>query len=49
MDILVLTTIVLIGIALERIIFVHARKRAEYEDTIADRLAHYAGRNLSLR
>jgi hypothetical protein len=47
MDILVLTTIVLTGIALERVIFVHARKRAEYEDTIADRLARYAGRNLA--
>jgi hypothetical protein len=49
MDILVLTTIVLTGIALERVIFVHARKRAEYENTIADRLARYAGRNLGLR
>lgn len=46
MDILVLTTVVLAGIALEGFIFARARKRAEYEDSIADRLARYAGRNL---
>jgi hypothetical protein len=45
MDILALTTIILIGIALERVIFVRARKRTEYENTITDRLARYAGRN----
>jgi hypothetical protein len=49
MDILILTAIVLTGIALERVIFARARKRTEYENTIADRLARYAGRNLGLR
>jgi hypothetical protein len=44
MDILVLATIILTGVALERAVFVHARKRAEYESMIADRLARYAGR-----
>jgi hypothetical protein len=46
MDILVLTTIVLAGIALEGFVFARARKRAEYENTITDRLARYAGRNV---
>jgi hypothetical protein len=46
MDIIVLTTVVLTGIALEGFIFGRARKRAEYEDTITDRLARYAGRNV---
>ena len=46
MDILVLTTVVLAGIALEGFIFVRAQRRAEYENTISDRLARYAGRNL---
>ena len=46
MDIVVLTAIVLTGIVLENAIFVRARKRAEYEDMIADRLARYAGRKL---
>jgi hypothetical protein len=46
MDILVLTTIVLAGIALEGFIFGRARKRAEYENTITDRLARYAGRSV---
>jgi hypothetical protein len=46
MDIIVLTTVVLAGIALESVIFVRARKRAEYENTITNRLARYAGRNL---
>lgn len=46
MDILILTTIILTGIALERVIFVRAQKRAEYEDMIIDRLARYAGRSL---
>jgi hypothetical protein len=46
MDILIFIAIVFAGIALERIIFVRARKRAEYEDTITDRLIRYAGRDL---
>ena len=46
MDILVLATVVLTGIALESLIVARARKRAEYEDTITDRLARYAGRNV---
>jgi hypothetical protein len=46
MDILVLATIVLTGIALERVIFARAQQRAEYENTITDRLARYAGRSL---
>jgi hypothetical protein len=46
MDIIVLTTVVLAGIALEVFIFGRARKRAEYENTITDRLARYAGRSL---
>ena len=45
MDIIVLTTIILAGIALENVIFVRARKRAAYESMITDRLARYAGRN----
>jgi hypothetical protein len=43
MDVLVLALIVLGGIALEGFIFNRARKRAEYEETVARRLAHYAG------
>jgi hypothetical protein len=46
MDITVLTAIVLTGIVLENVIFARARRRAEYEDMIADRLARYAGRKL---
>ncbi len=46
MDITVLTAIVLTGIVLESVIFARARRRAEYEDMIADRLARYAGRKL---
>ena len=46
MDIVVLTAIVLTGIVLENAIFARARKRAEYEDMIAGRLARYAGRKL---
>jgi hypothetical protein len=44
MDITILTIIVLLGIAGEALIFHRARKRAEYEETIRIRLAHYAGR-----
>ena len=46
MDILILATVILTGIALESVIFVRARKRVEYENTITDRLARYAGRDL---
>jgi hypothetical protein len=46
MDIIVLTAIILTGITLEGLIFGRARKRAEYENTITDRLARYAGRSL---
>jgi hypothetical protein len=46
MDILVLTTVILTGIALESFIVARARKRAEYDSLIADRLARYAGRDL---
>jgi len=46
MDIVVLAAVVLTGIVLESAIFARARKRAEYEDIIADRLARYAGRKL---
>ena len=38
MDIIVFTTVVLAGIALEGFIFERARKRAEYENIITDRL-----------
>jgi len=47
MDILVLITVVLSGIALEGFIFGRARKRAEHEDMIIDRLARYAGRSIN--
>ena len=46
MDILILTTVILTGIALESLIVARARKRAEHDDLIADRLARYAGRDL---
>ncbi|MFL7793318.1 MAG: hypothetical protein AB8I69_14345 [Anaerolineae bacterium] len=46
MDIIVLAAIILTGIALEGLIFGRARKRAEHENTITDRLARYAGRSL---
>ena len=46
MDIVVLTAVVLTGIVLESAIFARARRRAEYEDMIANRLARYAGRRL---
>jgi len=46
MDVLVLITIVLAGGALEGFIFGRARRRAEYEDTITNRLIRYAGRDL---
>jgi hypothetical protein len=46
MDIIVVAAVVLTGLALERVILVRARKRAEYENIITDRLARYAGRNL---
>ena len=44
MDIIVLTAVVLAGIARESVLFGRARKRAEYESMITDRLARYAGR-----
>jgi hypothetical protein len=46
MDIIVFTTVVLAGIALEGFIFGRARKRAEYEDMVTERLARYAGQNV---
>jgi hypothetical protein len=46
MDIVILTTVILAAIALESVIFTRARKRAEYENIITDRLARYAGRTL---
>jgi hypothetical protein len=41
MDIIVLTAVVLAGIALENVIFARAEKRAEYENMITERLARY--------
>lgn len=46
MEIVILTTVILAGIALEGVTFAHARRRAEYQSAIADRLARYAGRKL---
>jgi hypothetical protein len=46
MDIIVLTTVILTGIALESLIVARARRRAEHENTIMERLARYAGRSL---
>lgn len=44
MDMLILTLVIFSGIALEGAIFERARKRAEHESMITDRLARYAGR-----
>jgi hypothetical protein len=46
MDIIILATVILTGIALEGLIVARARERAEYENAITDRLARYAGRSL---
>jgi hypothetical protein len=37
MDIIILTTVILAGIALESFVSGRARRRAEVEDTMADR------------
>ena len=44
MDIVILTTIVLVGIVAESLVINRARKRAEYEEAVQSRLSRYAGR-----
>ena len=44
MDIIVLTVVVLAGVALENYIIGRAQKRAERESMIIDRLVRYASR-----
>jgi hypothetical protein len=41
-----IVAIVVLGIAAESFILNRARKRAEYEEAVAARLARYAGRQL---
>jgi hypothetical protein len=46
MDIIILTTVILAGIAFEGFLTERARRRAEHENTISDRAARVAGRRL---
>jgi hypothetical protein len=44
MDIIIAIVILVVSIAAESYIISRARRRAEYEDAVMARLAHYAGR-----
>ena len=46
MDTIILATVILTGIALESLIVARARRRADHENAIMERLARYAGRSL---
>jgi hypothetical protein len=46
MDIVILTTFILAGVILESFISERARRRAGMDDTVTDRLARYADRDL---